>query len=682
MSSDFIKVLTENIIIVIIAGLIVALVGVIIGYLIGNTSLRGEVERKLNEEKKSGLVQRQIIDNVGLGVIVYYKSFIIYANKTIEQLPGFLKGDIPGDMQSFLNCYDKDNQLKSSYLLGLQNGVNTTRANYFTSGRIYEIKILRKTSKIGEGQMEIVIIEDITQIKDDEKRQKDLAANVSHELKTPLTVIKASEVFFRNASPDNMPTYDDFIRWGERIVLNCNRMQDIVEDFLVLSMTSTTNKMGIFDIEDCVTKAISNISDYKGRDKVDLRFVKSSEYPPLLFGNGKLVMRLIINLLTNAVKYIGYDGKTAPDTIKVSILTIDERIAVQVEDNGRGIPNKDLSHLFERFYRVDNSGSRDVGGSGIGLAIAKEIADMHDGSIAVNSTVGIGSTFTFVMPIASTIFESTRDDGKAGIISDKPFYRAAALFLGSQICEVARSMGYDDMEPLISDYENTPDIEKAEKDKKLAMLIKGMSEERFADLLDELLYIDTEMDDLDDLSEEETAVPLIEDIEEEETNQAPAQAPEITEEPEPPVQIITSDADMIEVEPVTIDVNPVHIPVSAAVKEEVNTSEELEIMRQKEEARKILTQTILPRSAQFKAQESHAPANPVNENTVTNTASAKVIHPEMPKKEYNTETKKRTGKRDSLFGGLQHVNEDKKTEVRSSLKMILDENDTRSSGKK
>ena len=243
-------------------------------------------------------------------------------------------------------------------------------------------------------------------------------------------------------------------------------------------------------------------------------------------------------------------------------------------------------------------------------------------------------------------------------------------------------MGYDDMEPLISDYENTPDIEKAEKDKKLAMLIKGMSEERFADLLDELLYIDTEMDDLDDLSEEETAVPLIEAIEEEETNQAPAQAPEITEEPEPPVQIITSDADMIEVEPVTIDVNPVHIPVSAAVKEETNTSEELEIMRQKEEARKILTQTILPRSAQFKAPESHVPANPVNENTVTNTASAKVIHPEMPKKEYNTETKKRTGKRDSLFGGLQHVNEDKKTEVRSSLKMILDENDTRSSGKK
>jgi len=659
MTSDLLPVLSENLFICIVFGLILILVGIITGYIIGNTSLRTKVEKAIEDyekERRKTLVQRQIIENVGLGVIVYDQTNgVLYANAAIEKLPGFMQDGIPRDIEAFLNCYDKDNQLKSNYMLGLQNGVNTTRANYYVANRIYEIKIMRKNSDISEGTLEIVIVEDITQIKDDEKRQKDLAANVSHELKTPLTVIKASEVFFDNAGPDNMPEYDDFRRWGDRIVLNCNRMQDIVEDFLVLSMTSTTNKMSIFDIEDCVNKAIANISDYKGRDRVQLTFDRGTEHPPLLFGNGRLVMRLIINLLTNAVKYIEFDGKTVPNTIKVSIVTIDDRIAVQVEDNGRGIAQKDLDHLFERFYRVDNSGSRDVGGSGIGLAIAKEIADMHDGSIAVASKLGSGSTFTFVMPVAATIFNNTRDDGKTGLVSDRPFFRAAARFMGAQICEAVRSMGYDDMEQAVEDYENTSDIDKAEKDKKLAALIGGFSEERYQDLIDELLFIDTEMDDLDDLAEEETVAPLVEP----EANEA------------------AMDNAPVYTEPVFGEDEPEKF-IPEASEEIVNqANEEMEMMRQKEEARKLLTQPILPRSPQYKPSE-----HTENDNTVTKPAQVNVIHPETPKKEYNTEAKKPTGKRDSLFGNLQQRVEDEHQGVRSSLKKMLDENDTRKGGKK
>ena len=651
MTSDLIPALSNNIIIVVIFGAILILLGVMAGYLIGNTSLRKQVEKDLNEEKRKTIVQQQILENVGLGVIVYDQYGALFANKTLENLPGFVQGKIPNNIQSFLNCYDKDNQLKSNYMLGLQNGVNTTRANYYTDSRIYEIKILRKNSDISEGTLEIVIVEDITQIKDDEKRQKDLAANVSHELKTPLTVIKASEVFFDNASPDSMPTYEDFRRWGDRIGLNCNRMQDIVEDFLVLSMTSTTNKMGIFDIEDCVNKAISNISDYKGRDRVNLAFDRGPEHPPHLFGNGRLVMRLIINLLTNAVKYIEFDGKTVPNNIKVSILTIDDRVAVQVEDNGRGIAQKDLDHLFERFYRVDNSGSRDVGGSGIGLAIAKEIADMHDGSIAVTSKLGTGSTFTFVMPVAATIFDNTRDDGKTGLVSDRPFYRAAAMFLGSQICEAARSMGYDDMEKAVEDYENTPDIEKAEKDRKLASLIGGINEERYQDLIDELLYIDTEMEDLDDLAEEETM------------------APEVADEPVA-LEVLEPVPEEGEDEP--------EIAIPEASEEIANqANEEMELLKQREEARKLLTQPILPRSTQFR------PSEPVEEDrNITNGSQPRVIHPETPKKEYNTEAKKAAGKRESLFGNLQRRTEDDRPGVRSALRKMLDENDTLKGNKK
>jgi len=664
MTSDFLKVISENLLIVIVCALILVLVGIITGYVIGNTSLRKFVQKKLDDKEREVIVQKQILNNVGLGVIVYAKSGVIYANKMIEQLPGFLRTDIPADIQSFLNCYDKDNQLKSNYLLGLQNGINTTRANYFAGNRIYEIKIIRKAGDVSDlGNLEIVIVDDITQIKDDEKRQKDLAANVSHELKTPLTVLAASEMFFEQITPGNMPPYEQIKTWGDNITRNCRRMQDIVDDFLVLSMTSTTNKMGIFDIKEYTQKAIASLSDYHGIENVTINLNTDGQPYPLLFGNGRLVMRIITNLLTNAVKYIDYEGKAVPNQIKVSIVMIDDRIAVQVEDNGRGIAQKDLDHLFERFYRVDNSGSRDVGGSGIGLAIAKEIADMHDGSIAVTSKVGAGSTFTFAMPIADTIFKNARDDAKTGLVSEKPFYRAAAKFLGSQIAEASRSLGYDDMLPVVEDYEKTSEMEKVDKDKKLAALIKGMNDERYDDLIDELLYIDTFEEGLDDIGEEEVTLEEAGSLSEA-VGQIAAVQTAAEQIPAEPADAVIQTAD---------EGSQEEIPMITEADEDAQEA----IRRQKEEARKLLTQPILPRSPQYKTSE---PA--VNDNPVTKTPEEKVIHPIPVKKEYNTETKKPRGKRQVLFGGLQAVPEEEHPEVRSSLKKMLDETDPLPGGKK
>ena len=99
MTSDFLKVISENLLIVIVCALILVLVGIITGYVIGNTSLRKFVQKKLDDKEREVIVQKQILNNVGLGVIVYAKSGIIYANKMIEQLPGFLRTDIPADIQ-------------------------------------------------------------------------------------------------------------------------------------------------------------------------------------------------------------------------------------------------------------------------------------------------------------------------------------------------------------------------------------------------------------------------------------------------------------------------------------------------------------------------------------------------------------------------------------------------------
>ncbi|MBO4604570.1 MAG: sensor histidine kinase, partial [Clostridiales bacterium] len=201
--------------------------------------------------------------------------------------------------------------------------------------------------------------------------------------------------------------------------------------------------------------------------------------------------------LTNAIKYISFEGKLVQDQVHISISVIDDRVAVQVDDNGRGIPAKDIEHLFERFYRVDNSGNREVGGSGIGLAIAKEIADMHDGVISVTSTFGQGATFILSLPTGKTVFDAAYNDAKTGIISDKPLHRAAAYFLGLQECEAVRSLGYKDLESLVDEYEIIPEAEVAARDKALAKLLSSFGKERFEELEDELLYVE-DMDDYED----------------------------------------------------------------------------------------------------------------------------------------------------------------------------------------
>ncbi len=485
----------ENWMLVLVGALIALILGCLIGYLVGNTSLRSKVTADIDGLERDMQIHKAVLDSVGIGMAVYGNNGAIFANETIFKFQDFLKGGLPKTIDDFLNEFDNGNLLKSNYILSCENGINVVRVNYCIGRKIYEIKVIRKTGdqkdKYFSGEvLNLVIVDDITQIKDDERRQKDLAANVSHELKTPLTSINNSVFSIINAcGKGKMPDRDNLITWSTRIQENSTRMQDIVNDFLVLSQCSHTSKMSIFDIRECVEQAYAGMADYPGSRGVV--FTLPDDTPvPLLYGNHKLIIRCIINLLTNAVKYINYDGKTARNQIHVSIIRIDDRVAVQVEDNGRGIPAKDIDHLFERFYRVDNSGSREVGGSGIGLAIAKEIADMHDGVISVSSVFGNGATFTLSLPTAKTVFRGVSQDAQTGVISDKPLYRAAAYFMGLQECEAAKSLGYTDLDKFVDDYESISETDVPARDKALAELLKAFGNERFHSLEEELLSVE------------------------------------------------------------------------------------------------------------------------------------------------------------------------------------------------
>ena len=687
-SSDFIKVIGENWLIALIGALIVLFIGCLLGYVIGNTSLKGKVNAGINVIEREKQIQKAVLDNVGIGIAVYDNTGAIFCNETIFKFQDFLSGGLPKTIDDFLTAFDNGNQLKSNYILSLENGINVVRVNYYVGRKIYEIKVIRKTGdqtdKYFSGEvLNLVIVDDITQIKDDERRQKDLAANVSHELKTPLTAINNSVFSILNAcGRGGMPDRNNLLIWSQRIQENSTRMQDIVSDFLVLSQCSHTSRMQIFDIRDCVEQAYAAAADHPGSRGVV--FTLPDDTPmPLLYGNHKLIIRCIINLLTNAIKYINYDGKTARNQIHVSIIPIDDRIAVQVEDNGRGIPAKDIDHLFERFYRVDNSGSREVGGSGIGLAIAKEIADMHDGVISVSSVFGKGATFTLSLPTAKEVFRGVSEDAATGVISDKPLYRAAAYFLGLQECEAVKSLGYSDLNDIVKEYEEAPETEVPARDKALAALLKAFGPERFADLEEELLYVEDFEEDYDGpvsgLDEEEMgeSVPSAESTEAApEASAEPvvtSETPAAEDQTAEPVQAESAVAAPSEIEAAAAEPSVSQEELlrqqfeqaqaeRAALKAEAERAEKEQQLLAKAEARKLLTQPVV----QISADQKPAP------QTKQDDIDRKTIHPITSGKRYNR-GRVSPGSEEQGAPAAEQDKGKSGGEIKSSLKKILDD---------
>lgn len=676
-------VLGENWMLVVVGVLFALVLGCLIGYLVGNTSLRSKVSANMDGLERDMQIHKAVLDSVGIGMAVYDNKGAIFANETIFKLQDFLKGGLPNTIDEFLNEFDNGNMLKSNYILSCENGINVVRVNYYVGRKIYEIKVIRKTGeqtdKYFSGEvLNLVIVDDITQIKDDERRQKDLAANVSHELKTPLTSINNSVFSIINAcGKGKMPERDNLLTWSQRIQDNSIRMQDIVSDFLVLSQCSHTSRMGIFDIRDCVEQAYAGMADYPGSRGVV--FTLPDDTPmPLLYGNHKLIIRCIINLLTNAVKYINYDGKTARNQIHVSLHMIDDRVAVQVEDNGRGIPAKDIDHLFERFYRVDNSGSREVGGSGIGLAIAKEIADMHDGVISVSSVFGNGATFTLSLPTAKSVFSGVIQDVMTGVISEKPLYRAAAYFMGLQECEAVKSLGYTDLSKLVEEYEAISETDVPARDKALTDLLRAFGKERFASLEDELLSTD-DFDEIDGpvsgLEEEDIAqtTPADETVETKaEVKPVTASEPEKAEASEPQ-EGSSSEEDQKEADPEVSDPSANNeellkeqferaMAERAAQKAEAERIEKEQQLLAKAEARKLLTQPIVQISADQK------PAQQTKKDVI----DKKTIHPITNGKRYNR-GRATPEAEDATASVPEQTAEKQGSETKSALKKLLDD---------
>ena len=239
----------------------------------------------------------------------------------------------------------------------------------------------------------ILVAHDTSQSVRYQELRKEFVANVSHELRTPLTVIKGFTETLRDGAMKDPITGPKFLSTIERHV---DQLTNLVSDLLELSKLEGTPELPrrvSFDVITVVRRAAELLVPAAQRKEQTIN-VELARFLPRVIGNPDYIERAISNLIDNAIKYTPERGR-----ICVSAAYEDDSVVVEVSDNGIGIPPEDLARVFERFYRVDRSRSREMGGTGLGLSIVKHVVQVHGGSIDVTSTPGQGSKFRLRLPV-------------------------------------------------------------------------------------------------------------------------------------------------------------------------------------------------------------------------------------------------------------------------------------------
>jgi two-component system phosphate regulon sensor histidine kinase PhoR len=235
----------------------------------------------------------------------------------------------------------------------------------------------------------VVTMTDITQRRRLEVLRRDFVANASHELKTPVAAVRVLAETLLTALPDDPEAGR---RFAERIAREAERLDVLVRDLLDLSRV----ERGTLDVEpvDLVGLAKEVVGGY-GDLAEERRIRLHSELRPQVSMRGDRAQLglLLSNLLDNALRYTPAKG-----TVCVRLDATESRAVIQVSDTGQGIPARELSRVFERFYRVDKARARQTGGTGLGLAIVRHVAEAHGGTVGVDSELGRGSTFTVSLP--------------------------------------------------------------------------------------------------------------------------------------------------------------------------------------------------------------------------------------------------------------------------------------------
>ena len=353
-----------------------------------------QLDDKLNIIEEQKKLQNVVLESMKEGVLaVDYDEKILLINNTARNIFSIESMELTGktlqevirisDIQKFFKKVLNEEFIQETEIL-VQHGEDKILQLSGTLLRDFE------NNKIGA----LVVINDISNLKHLDNIKRDLVANVSHELKTPITSIKGFIETLQEGGVDNP---DQAKRFLEIISKQTDRLIAIIDDLLSLSRLEQNADSNEINYEETEIKPIidSAIEDYdfKSRDK-KIKILVQCDGKLKANVNKLLIEQALDNLLDNAIKYSDENK-----LINVSAYASNGGLIISVKDEGFGIAPEHFSRLFERFYRVDKSRSRDEGGTGLGLAIVKHIVQVHNGTVEVESAPGKGSTFTIRIPV-------------------------------------------------------------------------------------------------------------------------------------------------------------------------------------------------------------------------------------------------------------------------------------------
>ena len=248
-------------------------------------------------------------------------------------------------------------------------------------------------AKLVEGDYVVLVLEDRGSDIRLDKTRRDFIENISHELKTPIGAIALLSEAIQEAGDDRAAV----AKFASSLNKESSRLTFLVQDIIKLSRLQSEEVIAdaeLIDLNEVVAEAIDRNEQLAANRKIRL---VTEQAPPLeVFGNKEMLITAVKNLVENAISYS--DQGTS---VGIGCSTKDSIAEIAVTDSGSGISQEHQERIFERFYRADPSRSRETGGTGLGLSIVKHVAKIHRGEVKLFSQVGVGSTFTLRVPLAT-----------------------------------------------------------------------------------------------------------------------------------------------------------------------------------------------------------------------------------------------------------------------------------------
>ena len=358
--------------------------------------LRIEQQNKDIKKQMSEITEKQrefnaVAKNMREGLIlISAKGNILFINESAVKI---FKTDAEKSVGSHILSVNRSVEMQNVFE-GALNGINT-EALLTMDDRHYQLLGSPVTSKIG-ALGAVILLVDVTDKYSAERSRREFTANVSHELKTPLTSILGFAEIMKNGftKPEDMQGF------AGRIYDEASRLLTLIDDILELSQLDEKSKLPDKEQVDLYSLAENVLSRLQPMaDKKEVHLSLEGEHI-IVTGYRKILDTMLYNLCDNAIKYNITGGSAI-----VKITYHDGQPVVMISDTGIGIPPEHRPRVFERFYRVDKSRSKEIGGTGLGLSIVKHGAILHDITIGMDSEENVGTTFTLIFPSNSETSE-------------------------------------------------------------------------------------------------------------------------------------------------------------------------------------------------------------------------------------------------------------------------------------